>query len=213
MTPSTPMEGTMSGQNSPPSTEPFLAPIVPRPGSSDGSTLSDKVTSTPRMRGETLPLRHEYSPTETGWSTQPPQEIGYRTPTPIPNWNNRPWPTPYSPSHWQRETAPIWTEPPNFDTFNYNEETFRGYAPEPSYNFFPTVPLPLPDSPNWEYQHPRPPQPTHSCRIQGYHPPSSAYIPWKVQTMPPSTRRKEDLAIPQSSPGKSTSRRQDSNQK
>ncbi|PBK65760.1 hypothetical protein ARMSODRAFT_1022190 [Armillaria solidipes] len=36
---------------------------------------------------------------------------------------DRPWQTPYSPSHWQRETAQTWTEPPHsedFGVFNYD---------------------------------------------------------------------------------------------
>ncbi|SJL02939.1 uncharacterized protein ARMOST_06280 [Armillaria ostoyae] len=43
--------------------------------------------------------------------------------------SNEPSSTSYWPSHLPRETAPIWTAPPDFDNFNQDPETF-GWADE-----------------------------------------------------------------------------------
>ncbi|SJL16942.1 uncharacterized protein ARMOST_20476 [Armillaria ostoyae] len=73
--------------------------------------------------------------------------------------------TPYSPSHWQRETVPTWTAPPeDFDIFNYDRETFGGYPPPEHFSY---APFPLLNSLGWEYFHPTP---HHNRCIQGYHP-------------------------------------------
>ncbi|SJK99385.1 uncharacterized protein ARMOST_02681 [Armillaria ostoyae] len=194
-TPSMHMEGTTSGQNLAPLTKSSSAPIAPRFGSSDGSTLSNKALSTPRMSEyqwattspspasphfhdveETLPWRPEYLPTETEQSAQPPLGIQYRTPTPEPRQNNASWSTTYS--HWPslRETASTWTAPPEFSG------DYRGYTPVPVTSFYNAL-FPLPDSPNWEYQHPTN-YPLHPRRIQGYRPLQYGTHPFAGQDPP-----------------------------
>ncbi|PBK60937.1 hypothetical protein ARMSODRAFT_1026027 [Armillaria solidipes] len=130
---------------------------------------------------ERQPYRPVYSPTETESSTPPQQETGYWTPDPEPMLNNRRWSTPYSPSPWQRETALTWTAPPSerFDTFHYDEGTFRGFN---NYDL-PRYPFPLPDSPNQQYQ-PNTPYAPHPQRIQKYRLPQYSTYPLGGQDPP-----------------------------
>ncbi|SJL16484.1 uncharacterized protein ARMOST_20010 [Armillaria ostoyae] len=211
-TPSTPMEGITSDQNSVPSTESSSAPIVLRPGSSDGSTSSSEAPSTPQMSEfqwastspsptpshfhnaeETPPWRPEYSPTGTEQRERPLPGIEYQMLDPEPRPNNTSWLTTYS--HWpsQRETVQTWMAPPDFDNFNQDEETFggyttdiyegyRGFTPAPQPPFYISL-FPLPDSPNWETRHPTPYQ-THPHRIQGYRPPQYRKRPFAGQDPP-----------------------------
>ncbi|SJL16488.1 uncharacterized protein ARMOST_20014 [Armillaria ostoyae] len=97
----------------------------------------------------------------------------------------------------RRETAPIWTAPPDFDNFNQDQETFgwadeeeemdtaldpgdyRDYTPAPfdqgdyrgytSAPHFYHQPFPLPDSPTYAAPHNY--QPPHPRRVQQYRPP------------------------------------------
>ncbi|SJL08317.1 uncharacterized protein ARMOST_11680 [Armillaria ostoyae] len=175
------------------------------PGSSDGSTSSNEATFTPQTSkspwGTTLPSPegpHSHdteemrpsrlisSPTEIEWNSRPQQEIAYQTLAPEPRQSSMSWPTPYLHLPLQRETAQTWMAlPEDFDVFNYDYETFRELdkaAPwterEVPYSHpFTYALFPLPDSPNWEYQHPYPPQPMHPCRIQGYHAPQFGTYP------------------------------------
>ncbi|SJL06745.1 uncharacterized protein ARMOST_10087 [Armillaria ostoyae] len=182
------------------------------PGSSDGSTSSSDPHFTPQMSEsqwdstlpsptqphfhdteETLPWRPEYSPTEIDQNVQPLWGIEYRMLAPEPRLNSASWSTTYS--HWpsQRETAPTWTELPDFDNFNQDKETFggyttnvygeyQGYTPAPQQPFY-TAPFPLPDSPNWEYRQPAT-FPTHLHHIQGYRPPQYGTHPFAGQDPP-----------------------------
>ncbi|SJL00817.1 uncharacterized protein ARMOST_04131 [Armillaria ostoyae] len=191
-TPSTPTGEITNGQNLTSSTEPSSAHTIPRPGSSNGSTSSSEAQHTPRIpesqwdstspspttshfhdAEEMQPWRPAYSQIATDPNVQPPPGITYQMLAPEPRPNSTSWSTTYS--HWpsQRETAPIWTGPPDFDNFNQDEDTFggwankdeettgsyttdvyrgnRGYTPAPYQPSFYTAPFPLPNSPNWEY--------------------------------------------------------------
>ncbi|SJL01315.1 uncharacterized protein ARMOST_04635 [Armillaria ostoyae] len=126
---------------------------------------------------------------------QPQPETEYGTYDPEPMRSRAPSQTSYWPSHLPRETAPIWTAPPDFDHFNQDYETFggwadeeeemdtafdyegyQGYTPTPlnqgdyrgytSAPHFYQQPFPLPDSPT--YAAPNYPPPTHPRRIQQY---------------------------------------------
>ncbi|SJK99898.1 uncharacterized protein ARMOST_03209 [Armillaria ostoyae] len=189
------------------------------PGSSDGLTSSSEATSTPWMSEsrwastspsptqplfhdaeEMLPWRPEYSPIETKWSTQPLPGNEYRMLAPEPRPNSESWLTTYS--HWPspRETAQTWMEPPDFDNFYQDEETFGGYTtniygdnggytPALHQPFY-TAPFPLPDSPNWEYQRPTS-FPIHPRRIQGYRPHQYGTHPFAGQGLPELTDNNE----------------------
>ncbi|SJL08044.1 uncharacterized protein ARMOST_11403 [Armillaria ostoyae] len=100
-------------------------------------------------------------------------------PAPELNQSNEPWSTTSLPWPWQRGTDPTWMEPPHFDEFYYDSETFRKldeYAPYPSVlpDSPPPIQLPLytfrriypsrqgtSDNPPTE-----PPQPTSAERLQ-----------------------------------------------
>ncbi|SJL16285.1 uncharacterized protein ARMOST_19805 [Armillaria ostoyae] len=132
---------------------------------SQWDTTSPSPTNCPfHNAGETQPSRQGYLPTETELSTLPPPEIQWRVPALEQRPNSMSWLTTYS--HWpsQRETTQTWMEPPDFDNFYQDEETFsgytaevyedyRGYTPAPQQPSFYTAPFSLPDSPNWENRH------------------------------------------------------------
>ncbi|SJK97314.1 uncharacterized protein ARMOST_00566 [Armillaria ostoyae] len=140
---------------------------------------------------ERVPMGYYLAITKIERSAPPPLGTRYQMLIPELRPNNANWSTTYS--HWplQRETVLTWMAPPeSFDTFNYDEGTFGGYAtelprdyggytPAPHQSFY-TAPFPLPDSPNWEYQHPVPHQ-THPCRIQRYRPPQYGTTPFAGQ--------------------------------
>ncbi|SJL16393.1 uncharacterized protein ARMOST_19917 [Armillaria ostoyae] len=170
-----------------------LASSTPQMNESQWDTTSPSPEDPPFQDvEETPPWKQEYLQIGTEWSTPPQQGTGYWMPAPEQRLNSASWSTTYS--HWpsHRETDQTWMAlPEDFDDFNYDEETFRSYAPDvpgdyQSYTlapFFPTAPFPLPDSPNWEYQRPEPPQ-IHPCRIQGYRPPQYGTIPFAGQDPP-----------------------------
>ncbi|SJL18642.1 uncharacterized protein ARMOST_22239 [Armillaria ostoyae] len=147
----------------------------------------------PENRDETQTYAPAFMPTVFERNTPPPRETAYTTYDPEPTRSNEPSQTSYWPSHLPRETAPTWTELPDFDNFNQDPETFgwadkederatalgyQGYARNPvddrdyrGYTAPPDFyhnPFPLPDSPyanNYAYQ------PIHPRRVQQYRPP------------------------------------------
>ncbi|SJL07035.1 uncharacterized protein ARMOST_10378 [Armillaria ostoyae] len=123
-TPSTHTEGIISGQNLAPSTELSSAPIIPRPGSSNGLTSSNDTHSSPQTNEsrwattspsptsrpfhdveETQPSRQEYLPIATELNEPPPPETQWRALAPEQKPNNKSWST--TSSHWpsQRGTT------------------------------------------------------------------------------------------------------------
>ncbi|SJL04856.1 uncharacterized protein ARMOST_08227 [Armillaria ostoyae] len=140
-------------------------------------------------------VTQQYAPASTvtvsGQTIPQLRETESIMPDPAPTRSNAPSPTSYWPSHLPRAIAPTSTEPPDFDHFNQDPETFgwadkedeentrydgdyQGYAPIPNlyagdYRGYTTAPhfyhqpFPLPDSPTYNAPHPR--------RVQQYHPP------------------------------------------
>ncbi|SJL06594.1 uncharacterized protein ARMOST_09936 [Armillaria ostoyae] len=185
------------------------------PESSGGSTSNLEADSRDQRTefgwGDTSPSPEDpRSPASVGTPPFPPAstttiferttthrpETEYETHAPEPTRNNDSSPTSYWPSHLPRETVPTWMEPPDFDNFNQDLETFgwadeeeemdtaldyRGYTPTPAddrdyrgYTSAPEFyhhPFPLPDSPNYAgvYQA-YPPPPPHPQRVQQYRP-------------------------------------------
>ncbi|PBK60070.1 hypothetical protein ARMSODRAFT_1026851 [Armillaria solidipes] len=82
----------------------------------------------PRYQGpeETRSFKPAFSEIGTEPNGPPQPGTEYTTYVPEPRERRGPSSMPYSPSLWQRETVPTWTEPSeeDFDTFNQDEETF-----------------------------------------------------------------------------------------
>ncbi|SJL07264.1 uncharacterized protein ARMOST_10607 [Armillaria ostoyae] len=138
--------------------------------------------------------------TDSERNTPPPLAASSWMPAPEPTQNNELSSTSYWPSHLPRPTAPIWMAPPEFDNFNQDKETFRGwadeeddmdttlkyeeyedYAPTPldnrDYRGYTTAPhfyqqpFPLPDSPTYAGEYQRyAPPPPDPRRVQQYCP-------------------------------------------
>ncbi|PBK74575.1 hypothetical protein ARMSODRAFT_1013579 [Armillaria solidipes] len=165
MTPSTLMDQTTSGPTSPLLTETFSDLYAPRPGSYEEATWRLATTSegmTEYQWTTTLPLtegtlsqeqedrrlsQHEYSPIETERYTLLCLDTDYEgSTTSEPHRNN------------MESTSN------EFDTFNYDEETFGGYTAKSSWDYSNYIaaprystsryPFPLPDSPPYQiWQH------------------------------------------------------------
>ncbi|SJL13785.1 uncharacterized protein ARMOST_17233 [Armillaria ostoyae] len=153
------------------------------------------------IEGGTQPSECGYMLTNSGRSIPPQPEARSSTHSQGPMRSSAPSPTYSLPSHWQRETAPISTAPPDFDNFNQDPETFgwadeeeeedtalnygdyRGYTSAPHFYY---QPFPLPDSPTYagQYQN-HPPVQHHAQRIQGYRPPSYGTHLFAGQNSPP----------------------------
>ncbi|SJL15452.1 uncharacterized protein ARMOST_18950 [Armillaria ostoyae] len=205
-TPSTPTDSTTSGRSLRQSTEPISGPTGHRPGSSAASTSSSEAgmrdqrtesgwggtSPSPedhQSQGEGETRRYEPASmlTDSEQSIPPRQGIESVMPGQEQRRSSAPSQTSYWPSHLPRETAPIWTEQPDFDNFNqdqgtfgwanneeemdtaldYDDRDYRGYTSAPDFYHHP---FPLPDLPTYNYQtYPLPPP--HSLRIQQYRPP------------------------------------------
>ncbi|SJL04336.1 uncharacterized protein ARMOST_07702 [Armillaria ostoyae] len=171
---------TTSGTSSPPSIYLSSALTAPPPGSYAGETLrlgtiSQEMTE-PQWAGtsqwnkgiqsqdwvETQPSQQGYSITRTGTTMAPPQGTYYgEGDANKPQENRSSWSSLYS--NWPLNNG--MRMPPSFnqfDTFNYDQETFGGYTPELSRDYqgytmapyYPNTPLPLPDaSPHQIRQH------------------------------------------------------------
>ncbi|SJL10435.1 uncharacterized protein ARMOST_13821 [Armillaria ostoyae] len=128
-------------------------------------------------RGPRIPRRGREATIPSSW--MPAHE---------PTQSSKLSPTSYWPSHLPRPTVPTWTEPPDFDNFNQDQETFGGWAEEESDGEFDTYqddrdyrgyttaphfyrnPFPLPDSPTYLAPN-HPPPPPHPRWIQQFRPP------------------------------------------
>lgn len=169
MTPLTPGDSTMSGQNSLMLTKQHSAPTELPPGNSGGKMSNPKWIGSPEPIENTwtssLRLIKEMNswedtlmprsqpgslPTETRSYTPPFQANRSKIYTPERRKSRGSWNGPYTPLHYYRETALTWTVPPTnpFDGFQYDEEMFgQGFelsqVAEEMYNLL----EPLPDSP------------------------------------------------------------------
>ncbi|PBK66594.1 hypothetical protein ARMSODRAFT_1021398 [Armillaria solidipes] len=171
MTLSTPTALTMSGQNSPPSTDRSSVHTAPRPGNFDERTLKpvlptsgpmpvNQWTTSSLSTGEISflhteplqPLRPGSSPIETEAYTILQLGIKYTSYERELPRSSEIWKSPYMPLPWKKTTDPIWTELVtynNFDNFHYDKGTFRGYTPDPwAPSGYTAEPYALPDPPS-----------------------------------------------------------------
>ncbi|SJL10248.1 uncharacterized protein ARMOST_13632 [Armillaria ostoyae] len=161
---------TLSGTNSLPSTSSYSAPIEPLPGKSEGTTsrpdMTSALTTIPPWTG-TLPSSEEtpltgwggmppsrpaYFTTETAMTMAPLQAMYYEEDQELEHPESRSsWSSPSL--NWQLDSRTRTALNTNqFDTFHYDQETFRRYISEPSrdregHTSAPTYPFPLPDQP------------------------------------------------------------------
>ncbi|SJL08497.1 uncharacterized protein ARMOST_11861 [Armillaria ostoyae] len=128
----------------------------------------------------------EYTPTDLERSSSPPLAASSWMHAPEPTTSRELSQTSYWPSHLPRPTVPISTESPDFDNFNYDQETFGGWADEEeemgttldygdyrgytSAPHFYQQPFPLPDSPTYAALN-YPPPPPHPRRVQQFRTP------------------------------------------